>query len=49
LTRDPDELDNLAAKGEFAETLGKLRTQAIGELRRTGAGFVDRMPPVRGG
>ncbi len=47
LHQDPEELDNLAVKPAYRETLGRLRAAAIDGLRRTGAGFVDRMPPVR--
>jgi arylsulfatase A-like enzyme len=49
LRKDPDELTNLAAKPEHQNRLKSLRAAAIAELRRTGAGFADRMPPVRGG
>ena len=47
LLRDPEELDNLAVKSEHRERLKQFRAAAIAELRRAGAGFVDRMPPVR--
>ncbi|MCW5976904.1 MAG: sulfatase-like hydrolase/transferase [Bryobacteraceae bacterium] len=47
MDKDPEELDNLAIKPEHQETLNRLRAAAISELRRTHAGFVDRMPPVR--
>jgi len=47
LQADPDELDNLAVKSKYRKTLTRLRSAAIAELRRTGAGFVDHMPPVR--
>ena len=47
LRDDPDELDNLAIKPEFRETLLRLRDLAIAELRQDGAGFVDNLPPVR--
>jgi arylsulfatase A-like enzyme len=47
LHSDPEELDNLAVKPEFQETLMQLRAEAIAQLHRHGAGFVDRMPPVR--
>jgi hypothetical protein len=47
LNLDPEELDNLAVKPEQAERLRRLRAAAIAELRRTGAGFVDAMPPFR--
>ncbi len=49
LRQDPDELDNLAAKPQYRQTVKQLRAKATAELRRTGAGFVDRMPPVRDG
>ena len=47
LEADPEELVNLALKSEYASRLGQLRQQAIAELRRTDAGFVDSLPPVR--
>jgi arylsulfatase A-like enzyme len=47
MQQDPEELDNLAVKPEHRKTLVRLRTIAIAELRRSKAGFVDRMPPVR--
>ncbi len=47
LHQDPEELDNLAVKPAYRETLGRLRAAAIVELKRTDAGFVDRMPSVR--
>jgi arylsulfatase A-like enzyme len=47
MKKDPDELDNLAVKPEFADTLKRYRAAAIDELRRADAGFVDRMPPVQ--
>jgi arylsulfatase A-like enzyme len=46
LQADPDELDNLAVKPEFRATLEKLRAEAIAELRKDKAGFVDSMPAV---
>ena len=49
LEADPDELDNLAQKPQHRELLGTMRKAAIEELRRTGAGFVDNMPPLREG
>ncbi len=49
LREDPDELDNLAVRPEYRQQLQQLRAAAIAELRRTGAGFVDNLPPVRGG
>ena len=47
LRSDPDELNNLAVKPEHQATLKRLRAATIAELRRTKAGFVDRMPAVR--
>ena len=47
LKNDPQELDNLAVKAEFRDTLVRLREAAIAELREDGAGFVDNMPAVR--
>jgi arylsulfatase A-like enzyme len=47
LRSDPDELNNLAVKPEHQATLRRLRAAAIAELRRTKAGFVDRMPAIR--
>jgi arylsulfatase A-like enzyme len=47
LRQDPEELDNLAVKREFQDTLKRLRAAAIAELREDNAGFVDRMPRVR--
>ena len=44
LSKDPDELENLALCGSHKETLAKLREQAIAELRRTKAPFVDNLP-----
>lgn len=47
LRDDPEELDNLAIKPEFRQTLERMRELAIAELREDGAGFVDNMPPIR--
>lgn len=44
---DPDELDNLAVKKEHQPRLRQMRAAAIAELRRTKAGFADRLPPIR--
>ncbi len=49
LRTDPEELTNLAQKSEHHARLKQMREATIRELRRTKAGFVDRMPPVRGG
>jgi arylsulfatase A-like enzyme len=47
LNTDPDELNNLSIKPEHQATLRRLRAATIAELKRTKAGFADRMPPVR--
>lgn len=47
LSADPDELTNLAATSDHDTLLAELRSAATAELRRTGAGFVGRMPPYR--
>jgi arylsulfatase A-like enzyme len=47
LRADPEELNNLAVKQEHRATLRRLRAAAIAELKRTKAGFADRMPAVR--
>jgi arylsulfatase A-like enzyme len=49
LDEDPDELNNLAVRPEHAQRLQQMRHEAIAQLRRNGAGFVDNMPPVREG
>ena len=47
LQSDPDELNNLATSPVHRTTLLRLRSNAITELKRDNAGFVDHMPPVR--
>ena len=47
LAADPEELTNLAFNPQHAARLRELRAKTIAELRRTDAGFVDRMPPTR--
>jgi arylsulfatase A-like enzyme len=47
LEADPDELKNLALRPENHALLADLRARCIGELRRTGAPFVDALPPTR--
>lgn len=44
LEKDPEELVNLALRPEHRATLTRMRELTVAELRRTGAGFVDRMP-----
>ncbi|MEQ8787740.1 MAG: sulfatase-like hydrolase/transferase [Pirellulaceae bacterium] len=46
LEKDPDELHNLAQHPMHAKRLQKMREAAWAELRRNGAGFVDKMPYV---
>lgn len=46
LQSDPHELHNLAARPEYQDRLRRFRSEAIDELRRTGAGFVDKLPAV---
>lgn len=46
ISHDPDELINLAAEPEHQARLKQMRQEAVEELRRTNAGFVDGMPPV---
>jgi arylsulfatase A-like enzyme len=47
LEADPEELHNLAAAAEHRDLLVSLRDKAIEELKRTDAGFVDRMPATK--
>jgi len=47
LASDPEELKNLAALPEQAERLKSLRRQAVEELRRTDAKFVDDLPKTK--
>lgn len=44
LVSDPGELRNLAREANYSKILQSYRRTAIQELKRTGAGFVDRMP-----
>lgn len=44
LKSDPEELDNLASQAEKSELLKSMRGQAIDELRKTDAPFVDELP-----
>tara|TARA_R110002096_G_scaffold104771_20_gene230772 strand:+ start:2162 stop:3697 length:1536 start_codon:yes stop_codon:yes gene_type:complete len=46
LSDDPEELENLALKPEFAARVQTMRAATLAELRRTGAPFVDQLPPV---
>jgi arylsulfatase A-like enzyme len=49
LESDPDELENLVARPEFAETVKRMRAATIAKLREDGARFVDDMPMVTSG
>ena len=44
---DPEELDNLALKPAFQKVLASYRANAITELQRTEAPFIDNLPPVK--
>ena len=46
LVSDPDELRNLAGDADYADLLKRYRKTAIKELKRTDAGFVDKLPSV---
>ena len=48
LEDDPEELTNLALDATHAERVERMRKDAVAELKRTGAGFVDTLPAVRG-
>jgi arylsulfatase A-like enzyme len=47
LQSDPEELRNLAVQEEHHELLAQFRAMLIAELRRTDAGMVDNLPPIR--
>ena len=47
LSDDPDELTNLASAPNQRQRVLRLRGEAIAQLRRTEAPFVDALPPVR--
>jgi hypothetical protein len=46
ISRDPAELINLAAEPKHQQRLRQMRQEAVEELRRTDAGFVDELPAV---
>ena len=46
LKNDPEELDNLALKPEFARTLSRFRKATLKELKRTDAGMLNNLPSV---
>ncbi len=47
LVSDPDELTNLATLTQHHARVVRMRAEAVDELRRTEAPFVDRLPSVR--
>lgn len=47
IENDPEELTNLALSRSHARLLKSYREALIAELRRTDAGIVDNLPPVR--
>jgi arylsulfatase A-like enzyme len=44
---DPQELTNLALRPQHQSLLADLRAKCVAELRRTGAPFVDALPPTK--
>ncbi|MCB1087998.1 MAG: sulfatase-like hydrolase/transferase, partial [Verrucomicrobiae bacterium] len=46
LEADPEELDNLALKSGYRDTVLNYRALVIAELKRTGAKMADALPPV---
>lgn len=46
LEADPEELHNVASTPEYAAVVASFRKDLVAELRRTDAGFVDRLPAV---
>ena len=46
LENDPAELRNLALEPEYRSVLVAFRDAAVNELRRTGAGFAESLPPT---
>jgi arylsulfatase A-like enzyme len=47
LVADPEELQNLAGRPEQAARLVELRMKALAELKRTDAGFIERLPKTK--
>ncbi|MFN4260374.1 MAG: sulfatase-like hydrolase/transferase [Gemmataceae bacterium] len=47
LQKDPEELNNLALNPKYADKLAEMREAAIAEMRRTDAGWLDNLPPVK--
>tara|TARA_R110002096_G_scaffold24760_37_gene78124 strand:+ start:731 stop:2260 length:1530 start_codon:yes stop_codon:yes gene_type:complete len=46
LSRDPEELDNLALNAQFREKLLEMRGKTLKELKRTKAPFLESLPAV---
>jgi arylsulfatase A-like enzyme len=44
---DPEELTNLIADARQQKVLGELRAALLSELKRTDAGFVEKLPPTK--
>lgn len=47
LEKDPEELKNLALKPEYAKIVSRFRRATFQELKRTDAGMVHHLPPVK--
>ncbi|MGB0579561.1 MAG: sulfatase-like hydrolase/transferase [Limisphaerales bacterium] len=47
LQSDPEELNNLALAAAHGNRLKQMRAGTLAELKRTDAGFADKMPPVK--
>jgi arylsulfatase A-like enzyme len=47
LKADPEELNNLALDPKHSKRLAEYRQELIDELRRTDAGMVKTLPPVK--
>jgi len=47
MDKDPEELKNLALDSKHAKRLAQFRQALIAELRRTDAGMVDSLPPIK--
>jgi len=47
LSSDPQELNNLAVNPEYKNILTDFRNQLIDELKRTDAGFADKLPCIK--
>ena len=47
LSADPHELNNLVTNAAHHDRIRRMRKAAVAELKRTGAGMVSSLPPVR--